>query len=187
MKEDSASAVECASDPSIDNSIDGHPQNQGTIGEESSLDNTTELHPNEMGKCDKGHSLQESFSDDNEDKSPSPSDNHDPEESSSPANSLYAFLHRQRFIRHYILPDDNRPLETFDADEQLVEEATMYFVVQILKGEINNATQPNEDPSEQLIVREKDCLLKLNQANSRCFREILKWKYHSYNSSVSFD
>lgn len=66
-----------------------------------------------------------------------------------------------------------------------VEEATMYFVVQIWKGEINNATQPNEDPSEQLIVREKDCLIKLNQANSRCFREILKWEYHSYNSFVS--
>ncbi|KAK8793203.1 hypothetical protein WA588_005142, partial [Blastocystis sp. NMH] len=168
--EDCHEAVECASDPSIDNSIDDYPQNQSAFSKESSLDDTNELmHPNEM----------ESSSDDNEDNSPSPSDDHDSGEPSSPSSSLYAFLHRQRFIRHYILPNDNRLLETFDADEQLIEEATMYFVVQIWKGEINNATQPNEDPSEQLIVREKDCLIKLNQANSRCFREILKWEYHS--------
>ena len=186
MKEDCHEAVECASDPSIDNSIDDHPQNQSAFNKESSLDDTNELmHPNEMGMCDEIPSSQESSSDDNEDNSPSPSDDHDSGEPSSPSSSLYAFLHRQRFIRHYILPNDNRLLETFDADEQLIEEATMYFVVQIWKGEINNATQPNEDPSEQLIVREKDCLIKLNQANSRCFREILKWDYHSYNSSVS--
>ena len=53
MKEDCHEAVECASDRSIDNSIDDHPQNQSAFSKESSLDDTNELmHPNEMGMRD---------------------------------------------------------------------------------------------------------------------------------------
>ena len=104
-------------------------------------------------------------------------------------SSLYYVLSHHPSMRLCILKDDKRDLETFDVDPEYVQQAINYFVSQIWRGTINNVFQAMEDRSQHLIVRFEDVLVELNQPNSRCFREILKWHYHlvkDENSFVSF-
>lgn len=101
-------------------------------------------------------------------------------------NSLYYVLSHHPSMRHCIHKDDNRELESFDVDPEYIYQAVNYFVSQIWRGAINNAFQTTEDPKQHLMVRFEDVILELNQPNSRCFREILKWHYHLIKEDALF-
>lgn len=104
--------------------------------------------------------------------------NPEDESESEDTSSLFYVLSHHASMRHCVLRDDKRELETFDVDPEYVQQAINYFVSQIWRGSISNVFQPMEDRSQHLIVRFEDVLVELNQPNSRCFREILKWQYH---------
>lgn len=88
-------------------------------------------------------------------------------------NQLYQILH-QAGVKH-IEVDDGRDLPYY-GDEKKVKEATYFFINQILKGRINNTMKHDvENGEENVVLSVNHLLLTLNRANSRCFKEILKW------------
>lgn len=76
--------------------------------------------------------------------------------------------------------DDGRDVEDFGAPPEIVEAASNYFLRQIYNGNVVNSFK-NEKNDSHVVLRIKDVLLTLNEINSRCFREIIKWKEEVIN------
>ena len=77
---------------------------------------------------------------------------------------------------HHIEEDDGRELPKYCDDEEKVERATEFFILQILNNRIKNSFRDDvENGEENVVLAFNGILLTLNHVNSRCFREILKW------------
>ena len=119
------------------------------------------------------HKNNESKSNDNQQESES--EEEDDNSILETENQLFQFL--QHVGVRGIEIDDGRVLPVYHVNEEKVLQTSYYFVEQFLKGRINNTMKVDvENGEEHVIIRVKGVLITLNQPNSRCFREILKWE-----------
>lgn len=111
--------------------------------------------------------------------SDSDSDSEDEESISQTENEFFNILHRAG-VKNIEL-DDGRDLPSYCNDEEKEKSAAYFFMKQIVNHRINNSMKHDvrsNDPSEStenVVLRCNGVLLTLNQANSRCYREIMKW------------
>lgn len=72
--------------------------------------------------------------------------------------------------------DDGSELETYGLSEEDLESIAEYFVTQIRDMNILNHIDEGENRDEHIVLRWNNVLVELNDVNSRCFREMIKWK-----------
>ena len=84
--------------------------------------------------------------------------------------------------------DDGVELDTYGVPEEELRAITEYFVAQIHEGNILNHIEENENREDHIILRYQTILVELNDVNSRCFREMIKWKKQVVNKDdmISF-
>lgn len=116
---------------------------------------------------------------DDDDDGDGDDDNDDDDDNNDNSNHglSYRSLIRHRLLRGCILRDDGRSIEVESTDSNYVQNANMYYLMMISRGEINNFMNGNEDDSQLVHIRIGNALLVLNEVNSRCYREMMKWKY----------
>ena len=104
----------------------------------------------------------------------------DSEESVSQTDNEFFAIMKRAGVKSIEL-DDGRELPSYCNDEEKEKSATFFFIKQIVNHRINNSMKHDvrsNDPSEStenVVLRFNGVLLTLNQANSRCYREIMKW------------
>lgn len=101
-------------------------------------------------------------------------------ESEEEDGSFLSFLRGSPYLRHCIQRDDHRELPQYSENAEDVEVASQYFFREILKGRVNNSFVKDVGTGERVVLRLRGVLLTLNSANSRCFRELLKWGTKEY-------
>lgn len=90
---------------------------------------------------------------------------------------------KQFHIKHVML-DDGRALPVYHSDPEVVLQATVFFIRQLFTRRIVNSMKDDVPGGEEnVILRYNGILLTLNQANSRCFKEILKWNFKTMDES----
>lgn len=72
--------------------------------------------------------------------------------------------------------DDGSELETYGMSQEDLDSIAEYFVTQIREMSILNHIEESENRSEHIVLRWNHMLVELNDVNSRCFREMIKWK-----------
>ena len=113
-----------------------------------------------------------------EDQPEEEEEDNDNDNDSKDNNTLrYRELKRLPLLRECILRDDGRTVEQFTASARYIHQANIYFLMMIAQGEISNFLTGRENKSELVYLRVGNALLMLNEPNSRCYREMMKWKY----------
>ena len=84
--------------------------------------------------------------------------------------------------------DDGSELETYGMSQEDLDSIAEYFVTQIREMSILNHIEESENRSEHIVLRWNNILVELNDVNSRCFREMIKWKKQKVNKDdmISF-
>ena len=124
-----------------------------------------------------------SSSSDNEHKEEEEEDNDDNDDNDNENDNdndnvlHYKELKRMPLLRECILRDDGRTVEQFAASDRYIHQANTYFLMMMAQGEISNFLTGKENSSELVYIRVGNALLMLNEPNSRCYREMMKWKY----------
>ena len=95
-------------------------------------------------------------------------------------DSFLSFLRSSPYLHHCVARDDGRTLPQYGENAEDVEVATQYFFREILKGRVNNSFVKDVGTGERVVLRLRGVLLTLNSANSRCFKELLKWGTKEY-------
>ena len=72
--------------------------------------------------------------------------------------------------------DDGNSLETYGIPEEDLDSISEYFVTQIRDHDIINHIGEDEDRDNHVILRWRGVLVELNDVNTRCFYEMIKWK-----------
>ena len=102
------------------------------------------------------------------------------EEKEEEEDSFLSFLRSSPYLQHCVARDDGRTLPQYGENAEDVEVATQYFFREILKGRVNNSFVKDVGTGERVVLRLRGVLLTLNSANSRCFKELLKWGTKEY-------
>ena len=103
-------------------------------------------------------------------------DSEDGSVESSLVESDNPLFNRLRYLgMKHIEIDDGRELPEYDPDEEKMNTIASYFMSKIACNDIVNSMKDDVPGKENIVLRLGGVLLTLNQANSRCFRELLKW------------
>lgn len=97
-------------------------------------------------------------------------------------NELFNRLHYLG-MKHIEI-DDGRELPVYDSDEEKIKTITIYFINKIACRAIVNSMKDDVPGQENIVLRFNGILLTLNQANSRCFRECLRWGVSTDNEEL---